>query len=60
MATVKAELARLGIDPRLMRTVASGDSQQVQGCERLKRRAELRECLLPNRRVEMVIQAQRP
>lgn len=60
VATVKAELARLGIDSRLMSTVASGDSQQVQGCEKLKRRAELQECLLPNRRVEVVIEAQRP
>jgi outer membrane protein OmpA-like peptidoglycan-associated protein len=60
VATVKAELARLGINPSLMRTVASGDSQQVLGCEKFKRKAELQECLLPNRRVEVVIEAVRP
>jgi OmpA-OmpF porin, OOP family len=61
VATVKAELARLGLDAQVMRTAASGDSQQVTGCEaRFPRPAELQECLLPNRRVEVVISARRP
>lgn len=61
VTTVKAELVKLGIDPKLVSTAASGDSQQVQGCEqRFKGQADLRECLLPNRRVEVVIEALRP
>jgi OmpA-OmpF porin, OOP family len=61
VATVKAELAKLGIDPKLTSTAASGDTQQVQGCEqRFKGQADLQECLLPNRRVEVVIEARRP
>jgi len=61
VAAVQAELVRLGIAASLIRTTASGDSQQVQGCEqRYPRTAELQECLLPNRRVEVVIQARRP
>lgn len=38
----------------------TGDSQQDQGREKLKHRAELQECLLPNRRVEVVFEARRP
>jgi outer membrane protein OmpA-like peptidoglycan-associated protein len=61
VATVKAELAKLGIAPQLMSTAASGDSQQIQGCEqRFKAQVDLQECLLPNRRVEVVIEAKRP
>lgn len=61
VATVKAALAQLGLSPALMTTGAGGDKQQVQGCEaRFTRRAELQECLLPNRRVEVTISAQRP
>ena len=58
---MKAELAKLGMAPPLMSTVASGDSQQIQGCEqRFKAQMDLQECLLPNRRVEVVIEARRP
>ncbi len=61
VATVKAELAKLGIDSKLMSAAASGDSQQIQGCEtRFKATVDLQECLLPNRRVEVVIDARRP
>jgi outer membrane protein OmpA-like peptidoglycan-associated protein len=61
VATVKAELAKLGLDPRLMSTAASGDTQQITGCEaRFKAVVDLQECLLPNRRVEVVIEAKRP
>lgn len=59
--TVKQELTRLGIDARLISTGARGDTQQVTGCEaRFKAKAELQECLLPNRRVEVLIEARRP
>ena len=59
--TVKAELARLGISPALLSSAARGDSQPIEGCEqRFKASVDLQECLLPNRRVEVVIDAQRP
>ena len=59
--TVKTALVKLGIDARLIQTVARGDQQQVQGCEQqFKRPADLQECLLPNRRVEVLIEARRP
>jgi OmpA-OmpF porin, OOP family len=61
VATVKAELVKLGIDAALISTAASGDTQQITGCEtRFKAKADLQECLLPNRRVEVVIDARRP
>lgn len=61
VATVKAELVKLGIDAALIGTAAAGDTQQVTGCEqRFKAKADLQECLLPNRRVEVVIDARRP
>jgi len=60
VATVKAELVKLGIDAALISTVASGDQQQVHGCEtRFTRKADLQECLLPNRRVEVSIDARK-
>lgn len=47
--------------PALMSTAASGDVQQIQGCEqRFKAQPDLRECLLPCRRVEVEIEARRP
>jgi outer membrane protein OmpA-like peptidoglycan-associated protein len=59
--TVRDELVRLGIDSRLIHTAAAGDQQQIQGCEaRFTRKSDLQECLLPNRRVEVVIEARRP
>jgi OmpA-OmpF porin, OOP family len=61
VATVKAELLRMGLSDTVISTVAGGDSQPVQGCaERFKRKADLQECLLPNRRVEVRIEATRP
>lgn len=60
VATVRDELVRLGLAAGVMTTGASGDTQQVQGCEqRFKRTEDLRECLLPNRRVDVVIEARR-
>ncbi len=61
VATVKAELARLGLDPALISTAARGDAQQIEGCEqRFTKPADLQECLLPNRRVDILVQARRP
>jgi outer membrane protein OmpA-like peptidoglycan-associated protein len=60
VATVKAELVKLGVGAALISTVASGDQQQVYGCEtRFTRKADLQECLLPNRRVEVSIEARK-
>jgi outer membrane protein OmpA-like peptidoglycan-associated protein len=60
VATVRAELVRLGLDAKLISTSASGDEQQITGCEaRFRSPAELQECLLPNRRVEVQITARR-
>ncbi len=59
--TVRAELRKLGIDDKLVSTDAKGDSSQVQACQaRFKSKPDLEECLLPNRRVEVVISARRP
>jgi OmpA-OmpF porin, OOP family len=59
--TVRAELRKLGIDDKLVSTDAKGDISQVQACQaRFKSKADLEECLLPNRRVEVVISARRP
>jgi OmpA-OmpF porin, OOP family len=61
VASVKAELVRLGIAPGLVGTAASGDAQQVQGCEAQRlSRAALTACLQPNRRVEVLVRARRP
>jgi OOP family OmpA-OmpF porin len=61
VATVKAALVKLGIDGALIQTAARGDTVQVQRCEQaFKRPADLQECLLPNRRVDVLIEAKRP
>jgi outer membrane protein OmpA-like peptidoglycan-associated protein len=59
--TVKAELQGLGLPAGLISTQASGDTQPLPGCENGSVRAEkLRECLQPNRRVDVLIEARRP
>lgn len=56
VATVRDILVRLGVDPKVITTVARGDSQQVEACRSgWRTQAELQECLLPNRRVEVTI-----
>lgn len=61
VSTVRDELVRLGIDRALIVTGASGDTQQVTGCaERFTRPSELQECLLPNQRLEVQVEARRP
>lgn len=57
-ATVRDALIALKVDPGVIRTEARGDDAPVQRCERrFESKAELEECLLPNRRVEVVIEA---
>ena len=57
LATVRGLLVGMGLDPALMRSEAVGDGQQVADCDRKLPPAELRECLLPNRRVEVLVNA---
>jgi outer membrane protein OmpA-like peptidoglycan-associated protein len=61
VATVRAALARLGLpglDTVPVSTAAFGDGRQVQACSgRFGSTAELQECLLPNRRVEVLVTA---
>ncbi len=59
--TVRDHLANLGADKLLMSADARGDSQPVQACQgRFKSEADLQECLLPNRRVDVVVEAVKP
>ena len=55
--TVKAYLVGQGVDPALIAYEYRGDTEQVQSCEGLRDRAALHECLLPNRRVEVKLEA---
>jgi OmpA-OmpF porin, OOP family len=56
--TVKQVLASLGIDEKLMVTNARGDQQQIEACPvKTRSKAELEECLLPNRRVDVEVVA---
>ncbi len=58
--TVAAILRRQGLADSLVSTGYRGDQLQVQGCEgRFKAKADLEECLLPNRRVEVVLEGRR-
>jgi OOP family OmpA-OmpF porin len=61
VATVKTALVKLGIGASLFQTVARGDAMPVSRCEQVfKRPADLQECLAPNRRVEVQIEASLP
>ena len=61
-ATVRQALAELGLRVEDVRVEAFGDTRQVQPCKdmRADRKADLHECLLPNRRVDVVIDAVEP
>lgn len=55
-STVRTVLIGMGIDGKLVQSSGKGDTQQVVACEgRFKSAADLQECLLPNRRVGVVI-----
>jgi outer membrane protein OmpA-like peptidoglycan-associated protein len=51
--TVRDLLIARGIDAAAIRYTYKGDTVQVQRCESVKPQAALRECLVPNRRVEV-------
>jgi outer membrane protein OmpA-like peptidoglycan-associated protein len=56
VATVRDELVRLGVDPARISTSARGDGTPVVDCSgRGLSQAALRECLLPNRRVDVQV-----
>jgi outer membrane protein OmpA-like peptidoglycan-associated protein len=58
VGTVRDALIARGVDGALISTDAKGDGQQINRCDaRFKSKAELEECLLPNRRVEVRIDA---
>lgn len=58
--TVKGMLTRLGVDAGLIEVSWRGDHEQVEGCkESFKSQAELQECLLPNRRVEVIFETKK-
>jgi outer membrane protein OmpA-like peptidoglycan-associated protein len=58
VATVRDELVRLGVDPARISTSARGDGIPVVDCSgRGLSQAALRECLLPNRRVDVQVRA---
>jgi outer membrane protein OmpA-like peptidoglycan-associated protein len=61
VATVRDELVRLGVDPQRIRTEARGDGTPVVDCAgRGLSQAALRECLLPNRRVDVQVRTRSP
>ena len=51
--TVRSLLIERGIDAATISYAYKGDAAQVQQCEGVKPQAALRECLIPNRRVEV-------
>ncbi|MGC4027616.1 MAG: OmpA family protein [Steroidobacteraceae bacterium] len=53
--TVRDLLAERGIEAGTIRYTYRGDTEQVQQCEGVSPRAALRECLIPNRRVEVLL-----
>ena len=58
--SVTAMLVAAGIDPSLITTQGKSEASPVEACAgRYQSAAELEECLLPNRRVEVVIDATR-
>jgi len=60
-ATVRDVLVERGIDARVVETAAMGDAGPVEPCHaRSRSKRDLEECLLPNRRVEVVLTAARP
>jgi len=62
VATVKNLLAAAGFDVTVMGTAAKGDTEQVEGCGFAGTRVrgtDLQDCLLPNRRVKVRVEAVR-
>lgn len=60
VATVQQLMVAQGIDPARIQTAAVGAQRPVAECEaRFRSAVELQECLLPNRRVEVIIEGVR-
>jgi len=57
--TVRALLIARGIDAAIIDESHKGDTEQVQACDGVRPQAALRECLIPNRRVEVRLQVSR-
>ncbi|MEL1265736.1 OmpA family protein [Pseudoxanthomonas putridarboris] len=57
--TVRDLLVERGIDAGIIQYAYKGDTVQVQQCEGVKPQAALRECLIPNRRVEVRLKVAR-
>ncbi|HWH81311.1 MAG TPA: OmpA family protein [Burkholderiaceae bacterium] len=56
--TVREMLVRMGVDPAKVRTQARGDELPVQDCAASsKTKKALEDCLLPNRRVEVLAES---
>jgi len=55
--TVREWLVERGVPADAIRYTFRGDTEQVQACDGVKPREALRECLIPNRRVEVRLQA---
>lgn len=56
--TVREMLVRMGVDPAKVRTEARGDELPVQDCAAsAKTKKALEDCLLPNRRVEVLVES---
>ncbi len=55
--TIRAYMVSQGVPANLISTEFKADTQQIEACTKAKFRsnAELQECLLPNRRVEVVL-----
>jgi outer membrane protein OmpA-like peptidoglycan-associated protein len=55
--TIRSYMVSQGVPANLISTAYKADSEQIQACTKAKFRnnAELQECLLPNRRVEVVL-----
>jgi OmpA-OmpF porin, OOP family len=55
--TIRSYMVSQGVPANLISTEFKADSQQIEACTKAKFRsnAELQECLLPNRRVEVVL-----
>ncbi|NYZ61370.1 OmpA family protein [Luteimonas deserti] len=51
--TVRGLLLARGVDAAIVTSAYRGDTDQVQACDGVTPRAALRECLIPNRRVEV-------
>lgn len=58
--TIKQYLIAQGVASEITTVAAKGDTQQVEACNKsFKTRADLQECLLPNRRVEVVVKGEK-